>query len=47
MVLEKLSDSLKSALQRVFRASLIDPKLIDILVSEIRKALIGADVNTE
>ncbi|HIH14405.1 MAG TPA: signal recognition particle protein [Nanoarchaeota archaeon] len=47
MVLEKLSDSLKTALQRVFRASLIDPKLIDTLVSEIRKALISADVNTE
>ncbi len=47
MVLEKLSDSLKSALQKVFRASLIDPKLIENLVSEIRKALIAADVNVE
>ncbi|MBI4095896.1 MAG: signal recognition particle protein [DPANN group archaeon] len=47
MVLDKLSDSLKSALQRVFRASLVDPKLIDDLVSEIRKALISADTNVE
>jgi len=47
MALEKLSESLKNALRRVFRASLIDPKLIDDLVSEIRKALIAADVNIE
>ncbi len=47
MVLDKLSDSLKNALQRVFKASLVDPKLIDDLVSEIRKALISSDVNIE
>ena len=47
MVLEGLSDSLKNALRRVFKASLIDPKLIEDLVSEIRKALIAADVNVE
>ncbi len=47
MALEKLSESLKNALRRVFKASLIDPKLIDDLISEIRKALISADVNIE
>ncbi|MBI2041323.1 MAG: signal recognition particle protein [DPANN group archaeon] len=47
MVLDKLSDSLKNALRRVFKASLIDQKLVDDLVVEIRKALIHADVNVE
>ncbi len=47
MVLEGLSDSLKNALRRVFKASFIDARLVDELVFEIRKALVAADVNVE
>src|SRR3989338_7749060 len=47
MVLDKLGDQLRESLRKIFRASLIDPKLIENLVSEIRKALIAADVNVE
>jgi len=45
MVLEKLGDSLKNVLRRIVKAGLVDPKLIDELVIDIKKALILADVN--
>jgi len=46
-MLEKLGDSLKESMRKLFRAALIDPKLIDSVVTEIKKALIASDVNVE
>jgi len=47
MVLEGLGESLKESMRRLFKAALIDPKFIDSLVSDIKKALIASDVNIE
>ena len=47
MVLDKLGEQLRDSLKKLMRASLIDPKLIESLVSDIRKALIASDINVE
>jgi len=47
MVLENLGEKLKDSLRKLVRASLIDPKVVDELVADIKKALISADVNIE
>ena len=47
MALEKLGDKLRESLQRLFKATHIDAKLIDQIVSDIKKSLIAADVNIE
>src|SRR3989344_6038421 len=47
MVLEKLSDSLKSTLAKIARAMFVDEKLIDELVKDIQRALLQADVNVK
>jgi signal recognition particle subunit SRP54 len=45
MVLDKLSGSLKSTLQKIARSMFVDEKLINELVKNIQRALLQADVN--
>ena len=47
MVLDKLSDSLKSTLQKITKAIFVDDKLINELVKEIQRALLQSDVNVQ
>ncbi len=47
MVLDKLSDSLKSILKKIARAGLVDKKLIGELIKEMQRALLNADVNVK
>ncbi len=45
MVLDKLSDSLKSTLQKITNSLFVDEKLINELVKDIQRALLQSDVN--
>jgi len=45
MVLDALGEKLRESLRKLIKASLVDPKIVDELVSDIKKALISADVN--
>jgi len=47
MVLEKLSESLKSTLQKIAKSLFVDEKLINELVKDIQRALLQADVNVK
>ncbi|MBI2107534.1 signal recognition particle protein [Candidatus Woesearchaeota archaeon] len=47
MVLENLSTSLKSTLQKIAKSLFVDEKLINELVKEIQKALLQSDVNVK
>ena len=47
MVLEKLGNVLKSGVNRISNAILLDKKLIDGIIKDIQRALIEADVNVE
>jgi len=47
MVLEKLSDSLKSTLQKIAKSLFVDEKLINELIKDIQRALLQADVNVK
>ncbi|MBS3064084.1 MAG: signal recognition particle protein Srp54 [DPANN group archaeon] len=47
MALEKLGDKLRGSLQRLFKATHIDAKLIDQITADIKKSLIAADVNID
>ncbi len=47
MVLDKLGDSLQSALKKLVGASRIDEKLVDEVVRDIQRALLQADVNVK
>jgi len=47
MVLDKLGEQLRDTIRKLVRVSLIDKKLVDELVLDIKKALISADVNVE
>ena len=47
MVLEKLSQSLKSTLQKIAKSVFVDEKLINELVKDIQRALLHADVNVK
>ena len=46
-MLEKLSTSLKSTLQKIAKSIFVDQKLIDELIKDIQKALLQADVNVK
>jgi signal recognition particle subunit SRP54 len=47
MVLEGLSNSLKSTLQKITKALFVDEKLINELVKDIQRALLQSDVNVK
>ncbi len=47
MVLEKLSEGLKNALQKVAKSLFVDDRLINELVKEMQRALLQADVNVK
>jgi signal recognition particle subunit SRP54 len=47
MVLEKLSESLKSTLQKIAKSIFVDEKLINELIKDIQRALLQADVNVK
>jgi signal recognition particle subunit SRP54 len=47
MVFDKLSNSLRETLKKIARAVLVDEKLIDELVKDIQRSLLGADVNVK
>jgi len=47
MVLEKLSDSLKSTLQKIASSVFVDEKLINELIKDIQRALLQSDVNVK
>ncbi len=47
MVLEKLSEGLKSTLQKIAKAMFVDEKLINELVKDIQRSLLQADVNVK
>ncbi|MDP6457741.1 MAG: signal recognition particle protein Srp54 [Candidatus Bathyarchaeota archaeon] len=47
MVLEKLGSSLYNALQKVFRAAVVDEDLVKELVRDFQRALLQADVNVQ
>ncbi len=47
MVLDKLGSSLQNALAKVARAMFVDEKLVDELVKDMQRALLGADVNVQ
>ncbi|MEM4397100.1 MAG: signal recognition particle protein Srp54 [Candidatus Woesearchaeota archaeon] len=47
MVLEKLSNSLKSTLEKIAKAVFVDDTLINELIRDIQRALLQADVNVK
>jgi len=47
MVLEKLGESLKGTLNKISSAIFVDEKLINELVRDIQRALLGSDVNVK
>jgi len=47
MVLDKLGSSLRNTFDKITKALLVDEKLINELVKDIQKALLGADVNVK
>ncbi len=47
MVLEKLGGSLKNTLSKIAKAMFVDERLINELVREIQRALLGSDVNVK
>jgi signal recognition particle subunit SRP54 len=47
MVLDKLSSSLKTTLQKIAKSMFVDEKLVNELVKEIQRALLQADVNVQ
>ncbi|MBI2657464.1 signal recognition particle protein [Candidatus Woesearchaeota archaeon] len=47
MVLDKLSDSLRSTLQKIAKSLFVDEKLINELIKDIQRALLQADVNVK
>jgi len=47
VVLDKLSDSLKNILKRIAGAGFVDKRLIEELIKEIQKALLGSDVSVK
>ena len=47
MVLEKLSDSLKTTLQKIASSVFVDERLINELVKDIQRALLQSDVNVK
>ena len=47
MVLEKLGSSLRGALDKVRNSLTVDRELVEEIVKEIQKSLLGADVNVK
>ncbi len=47
MVLEKLSEGLKSTLQKIAKSLFVDEKLINELVKDIQRSLLQSDVNVK
>lgn len=47
MVLEKLSESLKNALNKIASSVFVDEKLLNELIKEIQRALLQSDVNVK
>ncbi|MBU4373183.1 MAG: signal recognition particle protein Srp54 [Euryarchaeota archaeon] len=47
MVLDKLGDSLQSAIKKLVGASRIDEKIVDEVVRDIQRAMLQADVNVK
>ena len=47
MVLNRLSDSLKSTLKKIAGSIFVDEKLVDELVKDIQRALLHSDVNVQ
>ncbi len=47
MVLEKLGESLKGTLQKITQSMFVDEKLINELIKDIQRALLGSDVNVK
>lgn len=47
MVLDKLGDSLKGALSKIKNSLTVDRELVEEIIKEIQKALLGADVNVK
>ncbi len=47
MVLDKLGESLRSAISRIKQAIFVDEKLLNTIVKELQKALIQSDVNVK
>ena len=47
MVLEKLGGSLKNTLAKIAKSMFVDERLINELVKDIQRALLGADVNVK
>jgi len=45
MVLEKLGQALKSATNKIAKAVFVDKRVIDEVIKDLQRALIGADVN--
>ncbi len=45
MVLEKLGDSLRASLRKLIKATLIDPRLLDDILNDIKASLIAGDVD--
>ncbi len=46
-MLEKISNALKSGIQKITNAIFVDKKLIEVIIKDIQRALIEADVNVE
>src|SRR3990167_5393731 len=47
MVLEKLGDSLKSALSKIAHGLFVDEKVLNELIKELQRALLQSDVNVK
>jgi len=47
MMLEKLSDGLQSAVSRIIGAKRIDETLVNDVIRDIQRALLGADVSVK
>src|SRR3989344_5946677 len=47
MVLEKLGQSLRSAMDKITHAIFVDERLLNELIKEIQRALLQADVNVK
>ena len=47
MVLDKLGESLRNALQKVARSIFVDDAAVNELVKELQRALLQADVNVQ
>src|SRR4030066_1702114 len=47
MVLDKLGESLKNTLGKIAKSLFVDEKLVNELIKDIQKALLGSDINVK